>query len=210
MIHVFVETNWVFEILAPTWHQKPEARRLLEYATTGHIRLYLPGICLPEAEHAMQQRYGRRQDLNPLRKFVGWSETNGHIDPAAAEHTRRALQSFETHTQRELNDVPNRLAALRIAPGLDIFPLSTAMLEGSLKLPNIGYPLKPFDQTILAAILARADELVSTGVDRFVFCELDDDLRPLAKDGSPRKTLVALYEARNIIVQPDFLIPNLP
>lgn len=41
-MHVFVETNWVFDCFAPKHRRKPAAKRLLESASRGAFRLHVP------------------------------------------------------------------------------------------------------------------------------------------------------------------------
>ena len=48
--------------------------------------------------------------------------------------TRRVLDLMERQVQSDLNELDLRLASLAEAPGLDVFPLSDAMLEKTAAL----------------------------------------------------------------------------
>jgi hypothetical protein len=43
MRHVFVETNWVVAYSAPAHQQVPHAAKLIDEASLGKLKLYLPG-----------------------------------------------------------------------------------------------------------------------------------------------------------------------
>jgi len=70
--------------------------------------------------------------------------------------------------------------------------------------------LKPFDQSILAAILVRAGELRNQGIDDISFCELDRDLQPWDKDGRRKEPLASLYDSAQVWVYGDFAMENPP
>lgn len=90
--------------------------------------------------------------------------------------------------------------------GLEIFNLNQAMCEYCTELSHLRLNLTPFDQSILAAILVKSDELRKSGVDLFAFCEADSDLQPWDKNGNPTEPLVKLYDDRQIWVYQDFLL----
>lgn len=64
--------------------------------------------------------------------------------------------------------------------------------------------LKPFDNSILAAVLVRASELVKTGETDIAFCELDGDLLPWDKNGNFKPALTRLYDEAHVWVYGDF------
>jgi hypothetical protein len=66
------------------------------------------------------------------------------------------------------------------------------MLERCTELSHRKLDLQPFDQAILAAILVRADELRTQGVEQMDFCELDSHLQPWDKDSRPKKPLTEI------------------
>ncbi len=54
---VFVETNWVVDIVAPAHLQSQQASQLLSLAEAGEFELYLPAICLTEARETIPRRF---------------------------------------------------------------------------------------------------------------------------------------------------------
>jgi hypothetical protein len=64
--------------------------------------------------------------------------------------------------------------------------------------------LKPFDNSILAAILVRAGELAKEGGKDFAFCELDGDLQPWDRYGNAKPVLTRLYDDARVWVYGDF------
>jgi hypothetical protein len=54
--HVFVETNWVIDCVAPTLAAGPAALELLARAGAGDLVLHLPTICLIEAKKVVRER----------------------------------------------------------------------------------------------------------------------------------------------------------
>jgi len=107
-----------------------------------------------------------------------WAKVNGHVDAGAEDATRRVLQHFEHLVKRDLDNLETKLDSLKSEKGLVVFPLSTEMLERSVLLATERLELKPFDNSILAAVLVRARELGQEGRLDLAFCDLDGDLQP--------------------------------
>ena len=118
--------------------------------------------------------------------------------------TRRVLDQFEGLVKRDLDNLEARLEGLKTETGLDIFPLSSDMLERSISLTTEKMDLKPYDNSILAAILVRAHELVKGGERDLAFCELDGDLQPWDKNGNTKPALTRLYDGARIWVYGEF------
>ena len=57
MRHVFVETNWVVDVLAPAHHREPSAVRLQDRAVDGELTLHVPSICFTEARKVIPNRF---------------------------------------------------------------------------------------------------------------------------------------------------------
>jgi len=100
----------------------------------------------------------------------------------------------------------DKLSALRSEAGLEVFPLSHTMLERSIALTLDKLDLKPFDNSILAAVLVRAGELLRQGDSDLAFCELDNDLQPWGRDGRDKPQLRRLYDSARVWVYRDFTI----
>jgi len=78
------------------------------------------------------------------------------------------------------------------------------MLERSISLMTEKLDLKPYDNSILAAILTRAGELAQGGAHDLAFCELDGDLQPWDRYGKSKPLLTHLYDDARIWVYGDF------
>jgi hypothetical protein len=100
---------------------------------------------------------------------------------------------MESRVKADLDGVDESLESLRMTRGVEVFNLDQEMLERCASLSYLRLDLKPFDQAILAAILVRAEQLRSKGVDATDFCELDSDLQPWDKDRNPKRQLADVH-----------------
>src|SRR5258706_3465252 len=158
MKHVFVETNWVVDYRAPAHQRALAAINLLEAAKSGTISLHLPSPCLTEARSAIRIKF-QPKEANRLREFLKWAKATGHLETKVVEDTRQVLDQSEQLVKQDLDNLEARLEGLKSEKGLQIFPLSTEMLERSISLAT-EVDLKPFDNSILAAVLIRAHSLL--------------------------------------------------
>jgi predicted nucleic acid-binding protein len=111
MKHVFVETNWVVAYCAPKHVQLPAALQLAESARAGDIRLYLPSICLTEAQQPIRTKYHPRHSADAVRKYLAWAETAKTLRDEC-EVVRRILDQYEAAVIAELEQLEERLLAL--------------------------------------------------------------------------------------------------
>lgn len=204
---VIVETNWVVDIVAPAHLQNSQALKLLTQASGGEIDLYVPAICLAEARETIPRRFAPRPLSGDIRKFIRWAKVNskvmsGDIDPAL-----RILDQFDGLVAHELTKVGERLSELAALPYLHVFPLSEQMLERQVTIGALDLSLKPFDLAILAAVLVKAEELFTVSNQEIHFCELDSDLHPWYKSGSPKPIIYDLYNYSHIRVNENFDLP---
>jgi predicted nucleic acid-binding protein len=190
MRHVFVETNWVVDYCAPAHQRALTAIRLLENASSGLIQLHLPGPCLAEARSVIRRKFQPRE-ADRLREYLKWARVHGHVNANDEHSARRVLDSFESLVKRDLDNLEARLEGLKKEKGLEVFPLNAEMLERSLSLSTEKLELHPYDASILAAVLVRADALSKAGDRDFPFCELGD-LQPWDKNGHAKPALVRL------------------
>ena len=205
---MFVETNWVVAYAAPAHLQIPAALNLLEEASRGTFKLYLPAPALTEARHPLRTKFQPRATADSLRKYLGWATNAGKLESKQANIVRAVLDQYEATVSVELDGLGERLELLRNHPGLEVFPLTETMLLRSIELATMNLDLKPFDQAILAAVLVKAEQLYGEGVDDLVFCELDGDLQPWDKKGDSRQPLKDLYESARLWVYGDFLMES--
>lgn len=212
MRHVFIETNWIVAYAAPVHNKIPAAIELLERANAGDVQLYLPSVCISEARHPIQEKFQPRLEADRVRRFLLWGKGNNVVDDAAGETVRRILDQLEGLVKRDLDKLDELFNDLRKQKGLEVFDLTQEMCELCSRLCHDKLDLKPFDQMILAAILAKAEELRTKGVGLFAFCEADADLQPWDKAGNAKEKLVKLYDDAGIWVYQDFLLekPTMP
>ncbi|MEI6368605.1 MAG: hypothetical protein WCO49_02670 [Nostocales cyanobacterium ELA608] len=205
---VFVETNWVVDIVAPAHLQSQQASQLLSLAETGEFELYLPAICLTEARETIPRRFTPRSRSEDLRKFVQWAKRQGKMTTEDANAAFRVFDKFDGLVANELTKVPERLIELAEHPNLNVFPLSESMLERQVYIGAMDTSLKPYDLAVLAAILVRAEDLQQQEHSWVGFCELDSDLQPWDKNGALKPILSDLYNASRVWVYQDFLVED--
>ena len=186
---VFVETNWVVDIVAPAHLQSQQASQLLSLAEAGEFELYLPAICLTEARETIHRRFTPRSRSKDLRKFVQWAKRQGKMTTEDANAAFRVFDKFDGLVANELTKVPERLIELAEHPNLNVFPLSESMLERQVYIGAMDTSLKPYDLAVLAAILVRAEDLQQQEHSWVGFCELDSDLQPWDKNGALKPIL---------------------
>lgn len=138
-----------------------------------------------------------------MREFLKWAKANGHLETKVVEDTRQVLDQFEHLVKPDLDNLEARLEGLKNEKGFHIFPLSAEMLERSISLTTEA-DLKPFDNSILAAVLVRAHGLLKDGETDLAFCELDGDLQPWDKNGNGKPVLTRLYNEARVWVYGDF------
>jgi hypothetical protein len=212
MRYVFLETNWVVAYAAPAYRQVPAALGLLERASKEELKLLLPSICISEARYPIMTKYQVRNEADIVRRFLLWGKEQGIVAAEEEQRTRTALDRMESAVRTDLNKLDDTLKALKEKPGLEIFDITTDMLERCSALSFAKLALNPFDQTILASILVRAEELVSDGATDLAFCELDSDLQPWDKRNNKKDELADLYDRARVWVYGDFLLetPAIP
>jgi predicted nucleic acid-binding protein len=204
MKNVFVETNWVVDYCAPAHRRVLAAVKLLQDANSGKITLHLPAPCLTEARSVIRTKF-QPNEANRLREFLKWAKSERHLGAAQVESTRQVLDQFERLVKQDLDNLEVRLDKLKAEKGLEVFPLDEQMLEKSVALAT-EVELKPFDNSILAAILTRADNLRKRGETELAFCELDGDLQPWDKNGNTKPVLTRLYDDGRVWVYGDFTL----
>lgn len=151
-----------------------------------------PHIALREAKAAILRKH-QPKEHRILQQFRKWAKDHQEIDAQTSIAANQFLGKFSDLVTTELARLDQRIDEIQSASGLEVFALNDAMLERSISL-RVEVPdpqLKPFDETILAAVLVRAGDLVSES--RRIFCTLDFDLSPVVRNNT-RKYLSAVYE----------------
>jgi len=207
--HVFVETNWVVDFVAPAISRNPGAGKLLERSRRGEVVLHVPAIALSEAHKVVRER-SLRADLDNIRAFVRDLKESAVIDEQAANVMFEVLSRFQQYVAREKVEAPKRIGALLQEPAIDVFHLDEAMLARSTHLAaETGLELQSFDLAILAAVVVRGAALRDAG-DEVSFCTLDAHLQPWDRNRNRKDELGDLLEDAGVWVYGDFLMVEPP
>jgi hypothetical protein len=206
MKHVFVETNWVFDLCAPAHRATPEAQGLVHRASRGELVLHVPSAALREGGNAIRQKC-QPKATKELGDFRRWALVERRISAATASEAAAFFDAYIVSVEADMATLDARIDAIRTQTGIDVFALDDRMLDRAIALRAAVATLKPFDEAILAAVLVKAGDLKATGAMDLWFCDLDGDLVPVDKKGNQRKELVALYAAAGITVRQDFRVP---
>jgi predicted nucleic acid-binding protein len=208
--HVFVETNWVVDYVAPLISKSPGASELLERSRRGEFVLHVPAISLSEAQKVVRERMPRTDLLGNVRAFVRGKRECRDIDESTANAIFESLSQFQQHADRERVEAPKRIAALLRESALDVFHLDEEMLVRSTRLAaETGLKLESFDNAILAAILVRGATLCDAG-NEVCFCTYDYHLQPWDRYGKPKEELRDLLDDAGVWVYGDFLLEAPP
>lgn len=199
MRHVFAESNWVVDCFAPRPFRTEEARSLLERARRQELMLHVPSVCLTEGAAVIREKF--QPKAPDWHRFRGEALETGLISQGQSDAILRFFEVFRATTLSDLSNLDASLDELRRMPGVEVFALDDAMLERAISLRS-SVRLKPFDEAILGAVLARAEVLRAAGAQELVFCTIDGDLRPRPRAG---QRLSELYAAAGLRVRQDFL-----
>lgn len=208
MRHLFVESNWVFAVCAPEHLREPAALQLLRQAEQGVLKLYLPAICLREGGDAIRKKCQPRVP-EEMSGFLRSARRRAMLSLEHSERVTQALELYRATVTRELRTLEDTLDAIRRTPGVEAFALSDAMLERAIQLRSEGASgLEPFDESILAAVLVRAQALREThgresGFE-LAFCTLDGHLQPWTRHREAREPFATLYGQAGLRVYGDF------
>jgi predicted nucleic acid-binding protein len=197
MKHVFVETNFLIDLLRP--FPSKDAERLFARNDGVDIRLYIPWCSQSEAWRTLNDRI-IREDLgfpDAMMKFAvrRWLANRTLFDKDEVEKVRTLAEADRTAALTSIDQrIQNTVAQMtRIDP-------SPAVVARTLQVFTVK-TLKPFDEMVLGAVLAKATELYAAGERDLHFCELDGDL------ASQHPPLVAEYASCGLTVHQDFRVP---
>lgn len=105
----------------------------------------------------------------------------------------------------EVKSVPGRWASRASVPSCMIGVFVESRVLELRRVPDVAV-LKPFDESILAAVLVKAERLRAGGLSELHFCCLDEDLRPWTKRRETKPGMKALYDAAGISFHDDLSI----
>ena len=92
---VFVETNWIVDMVAPAHLQSPQAYQLIQRVQNGEFELFIPAICFAEARETVPRRFIPKSTSDNFRKFVGWAKGENKVSPEDAEIAFRIFDQFD-------------------------------------------------------------------------------------------------------------------
>jgi predicted nucleic acid-binding protein len=198
MKHVFVETNFLVSLLRPSPDR--EALDLFDRNDGVGLRLYVPWCSQGEAHRTLTQHI-IKADLgftDSMMKFVvrRWLADPALFDKKEIDKVKHLAEierrdAMSTLDQR-INDHVGCME--RIEPTVDV-------VNRTLRVFAVK-SLKPFDEMVLGAVLAKATELWTKGERELFFCELDGDL------ASQHPPLLQEYASCGLRVLPDFVVPT--
>lgn len=197
MKHVFVETNFLIDLLRP--FPSKDAENLFARNNGVDVRLYIPWCSRSEAWRTLKDRI-IGEDLGFTKAMMNFAVRRWVADKTL----------FDKREIDKLRDLANadRSAALTsleqrideaVAKMESIDP-SPAVVARTLQVFKIK-SLKPFDEMVLGAVLSKATELYAANERDLYFCDLDADL------ASQHPPLVAEYLSCGLTVRQDFRVP---
>src|SRR5205823_7149656 len=106
-----------------------------------------------------------------VKGWLDFARNEGILSPVVEQTIRDFLSTHDKFVRGDLERLDDEMNQLRTRPGVDVFPLSEAAFS---RIPDLRpASLKPYDEAIMAAVLARASEM--RGPDphaRLIFCTL--------------------------------------
>lgn len=196
MRHVFVETNFLVDLLRP--FPSRDAENLM--ARNGvDLHLHIPWCSQSEAWRTLKDRI-IGEDLGFTRAMMKFTVKRWTADPKLFDKQQidRLRRLADMDRQAALTSLEERLSAAigkmeRIDP-------SPAVIARTIQVFRIK-SLKPFDEMVLGAVLCKAAELQAANERDLHFCDLDGDL------ASQHPPLVQEYASCGLTVHRDFRVP---
>lgn len=212
MKHVFVETNWLVEIVGPPHKQKKSAVELLARAQAGDIELLIPSVCIQEARNVLNGKVkkGVRGVAREFNEFLKWARINGAVREELISAGFSLVSVFESRVANYIEkDAEKSLEAIRFTPGVKVFPLDEQIISRMLEISvSPFFNLQPMDQAVFASVLAAGKKLYSVSGQTSLFCEMDSDLQPWDKNGDKRPSFFNSYHDAGVRVIEDFVIQD--
>jgi hypothetical protein len=196
--HVFVETNFIIELVRPL--PGPDAEKL--FARQGaDVRLHLPWASVVEAKRTLDRII--REDLgfdDSMQRFGVRRFRAGSL----SQDEKKVLDHFAT-----IAKAARETALKSIGSDVDAKVAKMELIEptkGVITKTLSIYPIKslpPFDEMIMGAVLTKAYDLLQSGETDLYFCNLNK------KDFDPtnRSQLEAEYKACGLKYLPTFKVP---
>ncbi len=196
MKHVFVEINFLIDLLPPL--PSPDALSLFA-RNNRDLKLYIPWYSQSEAHRTLKDTI-ISADLGfttAMMKFAvsRWVPDKSLFDKAVLDTveelaTQACADAHET-LERRITDSVTAMVCIDPTPVVIARTLRVFIVK----------TLKPFDEMVLGAVLAKATELHEAKERDLYFCNLDSDF------ASKHPPLGAEYESCGLKVLPNFRVP---
>lgn len=203
MKHVFIETNFLIELVRPLPGR--DATRLFARRVaaggTADVSLYVPWVSVVEAKRTLARII--QEDLgfdDAMRRFGVQQMLGG----ALSQPDKGVLDNFAAAASvaraAALTAIPTTVDC--VVADMEVIEPTKDVVQKTLAI----YPIKslpPFDEMVLGAVLTRALALHQTGTQGLYFCNLNK------KDFDPqnRPTLAAEYTACALTYLTTFQVP---
>ena len=198
MKQVFVETNFLIELLQP--FPQRDATKLFDRATVD-VALHIPWVSITEAKRTLSSIISKDLDFDDRVNKLGVQLLKAG---ALLKSDMPPVQAFVAHIKRErasaLTTADDRVdAAVAV---MNVIPPSPAVVAKTMAVHPIKY-LPPFDEMILGAVLYEAQQLHQAGKIDLYFCNANTrDFQPTSGN-----LLGKHYAACNLRYLPDFSVP---
>jgi predicted nucleic acid-binding protein len=197
MKHVFVETNFLVDLLRP--FPSKDAEKLFARNNGADLRLYIPWCSQSEAWRTLKDRI-IGEDLGfttAMMKFAvrRWLADRSLFDKAEIDKVRALADADRTAAlttlEQRIQDAVSKMESIDPSPAVVARTLQVFKVKS----------LKPFDEMVLGAVLSKATELYAANERDLHFCDLDADL------AGQHPPLVAEYLSCGLTVHQDFRVP---
>lgn len=201
MKHVFVETNFLIEVLRPA--PSREAQKLLSRAKSGDIQLHVPWASFTEVRRTLtriiKEDLGFRDDM---LRFAVAEMKGARLTTAELADLQKLAATAKAAEAKALIGI--EAAVTDLANNVKVIEPSKEVVARTVGVFAIK-SLPPFDEIVLGAVLAQADFLVAQGETDLWFCNLN------TKDFEPNQKAVsgldAEYKRLGLRYLPDFSVP---
>jgi len=196
--HVFVETNFLVDVLRPSAGQ--DGTSLLERHGKD-VTLYVPWVSVVEAKRTLDRIV--KEDLGFHEKMLAHAVRRLR-DKTLSKADHKVLDTFAKEAAQYQYEQVSTIEARvdEIAKKVELIEPDKAVVEKTLSL----FPVKslpPFDEMVLGAVLVKAAALKASGGTDIIFCNLNkNDFDP-----AKRPNLAAEYAACGITYRSDFKVP---
>jgi len=196
--HVFVETNFIIDVLRP--FPAPAAATLL--ARVGaDVTLHLPWVAVAEAKRTLVRVIG--EDLGftqTMERFAAAEFKAGNLSNTEKPVIDRLAKRATDVRVAEISAAVARVDAL--AARTELIEPTKAVVTRTLGLFAVR-SLKAFDEMVLGAVLTKAQELHAAGERNLFFCNKNK------KDFAPtnQPALEAEYRSCGLDYRDEFVVP---